>query len=431
MSEGPCRSCRRHLSAYLDGELSSRRERALRLHLEGCEACRAHLEELRLVAFETGRVDPPPPEGLEASILRGLEPRGGGGAPASRPPWRSPLLLAASAVVLAGVVGLGVIGLRDLPAFSPPTRTVERDRSAPARGDATPSPASVLAEKDEPAEPERPHARAEGAPAPSENLASRTESSVPATGASAADRRSREKAPPPRATPTDGVRMRRTVLGEEEKRAREEQTPVAGDLEAASEPPVAGSRQAAAEPEGRDDAMKKGEVGGAAAAPAEVPREKSVAFGLADETAAEEAPERGCPGPPVTEPLPGEVLGCLAPAGGRPVRIHLRAAESIDRDALAASPAGVPPAAAPLPLPGPLPVPAAAAERAVEVLLDLRLAPDGGVLSVEPLPPAGEGSLAEAVCRSVARWRFRPAEGEALAAERRARVSLRLEPAGP
>jgi hypothetical protein len=431
MSEGPCRSCRRHLSAYLDGELSPRRERTLRLHLEGCEACRAHLEELRLVAFETGRVDPPPPEDLEASILRGLESGGRGQAPASRSPWRSPLLVAASAVILAGVVGLGVIGLRDLPAFSPPTRTSELDRSASARGDSAPSSEPLLAEKDEPAEEERPDAQPEGPSAPAEKLVARKESPEPATAGSAEDRRAREKAPPPPSTPTEGVRTQRAVLEEEGKRGREEDLRVVGDLEAASEPPVAGSRRAAAEQEGRDDAMKKGEVGGAAAAAAEGPREKSVAFGLADEAGAEEATEGGCPGPPVAEPLPGEVLGCLAPAGGRPVRIHLRPADSSDPDAFAASRAELAPTAAPEPWPGPLPVPAAAAERGLELLLDLRLAPDGAVLSVEPLSPAVEGSLAEAVCRSVARWRFRPVEGEAGAAERRARLFLRLEPAGP
>jgi anti-sigma factor RsiW len=65
-----CAKNRKHLNAYMDGELPDRALREVERHLEGCPACRFELDGLRGLAplLENDEV-PPAPAGLSARIL--------------------------------------------------------------------------------------------------------------------------------------------------------------------------------------------------------------------------------------------------------------------------------------------------------------------------------------------------------------------------
>jgi hypothetical protein len=460
MSERACRGCRGHLSALLDGELSPRRERSVRRHLEGCEECRGRLEELRLVARETSLLSEPPPEGLESGILRALEDGLREEERAPSPAWRSPLLVAASAVVLAGVVGLGVVGLSELPPFTGPTRPSEL-------GGPAPDPDRGTSEKRE-GEDARAGALARGLDQ-AETLAA-TEVDAPdasartpeAQGAGGVD----SLAPPRKASsaPAEGESDGTIGLREEIEQLRRQKDGAlggGGELEV-KRAAVEGADEA---PEEERPAVFAAEPSVAESRPA--PRsagQGAEGVGFADgreldareDAVGKKGPAEGCGGPPVAEPGPGEVLGCPAPSGDQPVRVSMEAVEGPEADAVLGkekrdreqadlSPrsrvdrVGVPAeeadqdeatrAAGPWLPPRPVPVPAAAAGERIEMVLDLRLASDGSVLAAEAVPPAPEGSLGAAVCEAVTRWRFLPGEGAGGAAERTLRLRLVLEPA--
>jgi hypothetical protein len=61
------------LSSYLDGELSSRQERQLEIHLESCDSCRRELEGLRRVVSRLRRLEhQSPPSSVTAALERSL-----------------------------------------------------------------------------------------------------------------------------------------------------------------------------------------------------------------------------------------------------------------------------------------------------------------------------------------------------------------------
>ena len=120
-----CRKIISYLNAYVDGELSERRRRAVEAHLTGCGPCRGRLEEIRALAglFEDTLPVPPVPDGLAARIMREARrtqrvkiPAGPSPFPAWNPlRWiaglSAPMRLAACAtVILAIVLGLSVGG---------------------------------------------------------------------------------------------------------------------------------------------------------------------------------------------------------------------------------------------------------------------------------------------------------------------------------
>jgi len=69
-----CARVRGDLSPYLDGELSTERERAVERHLAECAACARHLQELRALAQGLRRLPRPAvPRDLACQILGALE----------------------------------------------------------------------------------------------------------------------------------------------------------------------------------------------------------------------------------------------------------------------------------------------------------------------------------------------------------------------
>jgi len=97
-----CRKVRNNLSAYADGELSSRLRRNFEAHLAACEKCAAELASLREVA-ETAKTslrtivsEKAPPHDLRERVMRAAEP-----APLRRPVLIPAARLAAAAVVIA------------------------------------------------------------------------------------------------------------------------------------------------------------------------------------------------------------------------------------------------------------------------------------------------------------------------------------------
>lgn len=108
-----CSDARAQLSARLDGELGD--DGALRAHLAGCPACRAHEHSLAALAhgFEALR-EPPPVADLWPRIERRLHPR-------------QPLVLARAAAALVGFVGLGATAfLFERARPGPPHHLLER-----------------------------------------------------------------------------------------------------------------------------------------------------------------------------------------------------------------------------------------------------------------------------------------------------------------
>lgn len=68
-----CNQTREFIEPYLDGELSPDEITAYETHLEDCADCRGeHEARLRLRATVRVELDPAPPAGLEAAILRAV-----------------------------------------------------------------------------------------------------------------------------------------------------------------------------------------------------------------------------------------------------------------------------------------------------------------------------------------------------------------------
>lgn len=119
------------LSAYLDGEVTGDERRDLDVHLEGCEACRALLDELRAVTTQASAVradDDEPAADLWPGIQGRLRPRarhrwlaalvsGGSGTGTA---WLRPALAAAALVVAAAA------GYLVFPGGGPAPAPVER-----------------------------------------------------------------------------------------------------------------------------------------------------------------------------------------------------------------------------------------------------------------------------------------------------------------
>lgn len=58
---------------YLDGDISSENERRLRSHLQSCEACQKHFQELkRTVALITANIELKPSSDFTSSVMAGL-----------------------------------------------------------------------------------------------------------------------------------------------------------------------------------------------------------------------------------------------------------------------------------------------------------------------------------------------------------------------
>lgn len=65
-----CVKCKKRLGAYMDGELSGRKQAALERHLAMCSACRAALNDLRALKPLLSTLDvSPAPENLTSRIL--------------------------------------------------------------------------------------------------------------------------------------------------------------------------------------------------------------------------------------------------------------------------------------------------------------------------------------------------------------------------
>jgi anti-sigma factor RsiW len=65
-----CEAARQELNAYVDGELAPEERMAIERHLEGCAACRAESELLRLVTQSLSLVPrPEPPEAMRQRLL--------------------------------------------------------------------------------------------------------------------------------------------------------------------------------------------------------------------------------------------------------------------------------------------------------------------------------------------------------------------------
>jgi len=66
-----CRTARRRLNAYLDGELLAAERSRMEEHLDHCEGCRAALERLRGVAdaLAAASAPPPVPEGFHWRLM--------------------------------------------------------------------------------------------------------------------------------------------------------------------------------------------------------------------------------------------------------------------------------------------------------------------------------------------------------------------------
>lgn len=106
-----CRAVGRQLSAYLDGDLGSPEARAVAGHLDGCEACRHRLDELRALSealCELPRLAPPTSLAVELRDRLDVESRGPGLALLFRPAWRARPLMLPSLVPAALVLLLAI-----------------------------------------------------------------------------------------------------------------------------------------------------------------------------------------------------------------------------------------------------------------------------------------------------------------------------------
>lgn len=76
-----CAACERHLSAYIDDELTNDARLEIEAHLDECEGCRREFESHQ-AAWEAAQLARPgrTPEGLWDAVAAGLEQDTGGGA---------------------------------------------------------------------------------------------------------------------------------------------------------------------------------------------------------------------------------------------------------------------------------------------------------------------------------------------------------------
>ncbi len=131
-----CRTVRRRLSSFLDGDLSFQEARSVDEHIAACPECRKQLSDLRLVSEAVGQLPRLTPAVSIASEIRDrldVESRGPGLALLFRPAWRArplmlPSLIPAALLLVASVsaalildrgpgrLGVGVPWERRLPA---------------------------------------------------------------------------------------------------------------------------------------------------------------------------------------------------------------------------------------------------------------------------------------------------------------------------
>jgi anti-sigma factor RsiW len=117
-----CRHAQNLLSAHLDRELRPASEATLRIHLEGCPACRECLALLRRTGMLLDEPAPPPPAGLAGRIIRAAAAESSP-QPARRPfafPAWVPRLAWATAALLC-ILGGAFLGhqLAPAPAAAP------------------------------------------------------------------------------------------------------------------------------------------------------------------------------------------------------------------------------------------------------------------------------------------------------------------------
>jgi len=102
-----CRSARRRLSAFLDGDLVPVEARAVIGHLEACSGCREHARDLSAVSealSQMPRVEPPGSIALAVRDRIEVESRGPGLALLFRSSWRARPLMLPSLIPAALVV---------------------------------------------------------------------------------------------------------------------------------------------------------------------------------------------------------------------------------------------------------------------------------------------------------------------------------------
>lgn len=99
------------LSAYIDGELDGREQRAVEAHVAGCDECAAVLAELRRVVLSAADLPPLPPErDLWPGIRTRLSPRGlsaavpGAASPVISLASRRRVILSVPELLAAGIV---------------------------------------------------------------------------------------------------------------------------------------------------------------------------------------------------------------------------------------------------------------------------------------------------------------------------------------
>lgn len=89
-----CLSCKRNLSAYIDGALSPWFKAAVDAHLAACPDCRAEYDALRAVMDALAALEAPEPRrGLDAAVMDRITREGKG----NRLPWFIPAPLCAAA----------------------------------------------------------------------------------------------------------------------------------------------------------------------------------------------------------------------------------------------------------------------------------------------------------------------------------------------
>ncbi|MBU2551313.1 MAG: zf-HC2 domain-containing protein [Proteobacteria bacterium] len=111
-----CRTYRRRFSAYLDGELSIKKQRVLADHLATCSGCCRELAALERLGPALARLDvAPPPADLESRIVaaarRRREERASGSSvrlrPAAMPAWSWGMKAAGAAAMVVAMLYLG------------------------------------------------------------------------------------------------------------------------------------------------------------------------------------------------------------------------------------------------------------------------------------------------------------------------------------
>jgi hypothetical protein len=136
------------LSPYLDGEIDPDGRVEVDRHLERCAACRALLDDMRLLSAGIAAEEPPPaPADLAARIGRHIDGIAAAPkvVPMRRVAWRSPLMLGSMAAVVAGVMATIVWYTARPPVVS--RETIAGRTATPAPPDSPgPKPAAALDE---------------------------------------------------------------------------------------------------------------------------------------------------------------------------------------------------------------------------------------------------------------------------------------------